>query len=256
MRNRHGTPIWYELLTRDADAAQTFYSAVIGWSVSKPAGGLERDYRIISTMDSAVGGLLRSPDDAGMAPQWLFYIGVDDVDAAAAKLNSLGGSVHVEPTDIPDVGRFAFVADPQGAPFYLMRGASDEQSRSFAPTVAGHCAWNELAAANQDTALEFYQTMFGWTKGDVMPMGPMGDYSFIHHGDTMLGAMMNRPQDSTPPMWRYYFRVDDIDAINAAIAANGGTLLHGPTEVPGGDWVIQARDPQGAMIGFVGSRGA
>lgn len=254
MTNRQGAHIWYELITDDPDAAQEFYGSVVGWSFSRPPGGLERDYRIVSAPDGDVGGLMRTPAGASMPPIWLGYVGVNDVDASVAKLKSLGGGVHRDPTDIPGVGRFAFVADPQGALFYLMRGDSDEESRSFAPMADGHCGWNELVTSDQHAALDFYRAMFGWTKGEVMPMGEMGDYTFIHHGDTMIGAMMNRTDASAKPMWRYAFRVADIDAAQAAVDAGGGAVRHGPTEVPGGDWVIGAKDPQGAMVTFVGSR--
>ncbi len=253
MTNRHGSHIWYELLTDDLDGAQAFYGAVMGWTWSRPEGGMERDYRIFSASGVGVGGLMESPDPA-MGPVWLGYVGVDDVDASTAKLRSLGGSVHVEPTDIPGIGRFAFVTDPQGAPFYLMRGSSDQESTAFAPSVEGHCGWNELVTSDQQGALDFYGAMFGWKRGDAMPMGEMGDYIFLHHGEPMIGAVMKRFDPQASPLWRFSFRVADIDVARAAVEKGGGTVDHGPTEVPGGDWVIQTHDPQGAVVIFNGSR--
>lgn len=146
------------------------------------------------------------------------------------------------------------VADPQGIAFYVMRGASDGTSTAFKPMVDGHCSWNELVTGDQSAALAFYTNQFGWKKGDVMPMGPMGDYQFIDHRGGMIGAMMTRPEGGPPPMRNYYFRVANIDAAASTATAKGATIMHGPTEVPGGDFVFQATDPQGAMFGLVGSR--
>src|SRR5690606_30053072 len=122
-----------------------------------------------------VAGIMKNPMPTG--PVWLGYVGVADVDAAVSKLQELGGKVHRPAWDLAGVGRMAFVADPQGAVFYVMRGASDMASNAFAPMTDGHCAWNELYAAEQAEALAFYAAMFGWEKGDAMPMGELGDYT-------------------------------------------------------------------------------
>lgn len=196
MPNPQGNYIWYELLTSDPDAAQDFYSKVVGWTFSRPFGGLEREYRILSAADADIGGLMKLPQGAPMPPGWLGYVGVADVDAMAAKVAELGGAIHMPPADIPDVGRFALVADPQGAVFYVMRDDSDRESTAFKPMGEGHCAWNELVTSDQAAALDFYGRLFGWEKGDAMPMDEMGDYRFIDHGGQMIGAVMNRPKDA------------------------------------------------------------
>lgn len=254
MANPHGTHVWYELLTSDPSAAADFYGKVVGWTAAPfphSAPGAE-PYTILSAGSSGVGGMMKNPMPTG--PIWLGYIGVDDVDAAVAKLESLGGKVHRPAWDTEGVGRMAFVADPQGAVFYLMRGASDMDSDAFAPTVEGHCAWNELYAAEQKAALRFYEAMFGWQKGDVMPMGEMGDYTFINHGGGMIGAVMDKPAEVPGAGWNYYFRVTGIQAAVQRIEAGGGKVTFGPQEVPGGEWVISAVDPQGGAFGLVGSK--
>src|SRR5690554_6858930 len=104
MTNREGTPIWYELLTTAPDAAQDFYAAVTGWKFQTPPGGLERGYRLFSDADGeGIGGVMQMPEGAPFDPIWAVYFGVEDVDASAAKVKSLGGSVHIEPQDIPGV---------------------------------------------------------------------------------------------------------------------------------------------------------
>ena len=114
------------------------------------------DYRILTAPDGqGVGGLMTLPDGAPMKPGWFCYIGVQDVDRSAEKIKSLGGSVHLGPQDIPGVGRFAMVADPQGMAFYIMRGDSQQDSRAFHVTAPGHCGWNELVTRDHKAALAF-----------------------------------------------------------------------------------------------------
>ncbi|WP_138932858.1 VOC family protein [Roseovarius arcticus] len=258
MKNSDGTPIWYELITHDPKPAQDFYGAVMEWTFSSPPGGLLRDYRTFAATDGeGVGGVMKAPADASFAPIWAVYFAVADVDAAAQQVKALGGSVHMEPQDIPDVGRFAFVADPQGAMFYLMRGHTDAGSTAFAPMKAGHCSWNELVTSDQDAALAFYGKLFGWEKTGSMPMGKNGNYTFFGKGDVeMFGAMMNTQDEGAAPFWNFAFNVADIDSAKAAVESGGGTITHGPIELPGdqGDWMIQLNDPQGAKVMFTGKR--
>jgi predicted enzyme related to lactoylglutathione lyase len=263
--NQHGDFIWYELLTDDADAAGDFYGKVVGWS-SQSSDIPDMDYRFFSSGDGSdnkdgVGGYMAiTPEMAehGALPAWVGYIGVDDVDAAVAKLSAAGGAVLMPAMDLEGVGRMAMVADPQGAPFYVMKGASDESSHSFAalePKV-GHCAWNELSTTDPESAKAFYGELFGWTKQGEMDMGPMGKYEFLMaSGDRFgIGAVMPKMPEMPVSMWSFYFRVPDIDAAVETVKANGGTLLMEPVEIPGGDYSLNALDPQGAAFGLVGPR--
>jgi predicted enzyme related to lactoylglutathione lyase len=256
MPNQHGDFIWYELMTTDADAAAAFYGPVIGWQARRAEGGVD-GYRIFGIGGADVAGFMTIPADAagaGMRPGWLGYVGVRDVDAAAAEIVQAGGGQHVPPTDIPGVGRFAKMADPQGVPFSVMRGAMDGTSTSFAQARPGHCHWNELATSDQAAALAFYTARFGWEKGDAMPMGEMGDYQFITRNGATIGAVMKQVADGPPPAWTFYFGIEDIDVAARAVSGNGGAIHYGPAEVPGGVFIIVASDPQGAMFGLVGPR--
>lgn len=256
MANPEGTPIWYELMTTDPEASKAFYDEVIGWTVQdKPAGDM--DYRMIDSGNNGefVGGVFRLTEQmvaGGAKPTWLFYIGVNDVDASVEKIKAAGGGVMMPPWDVPDVGRMAMVTDPQGIPFYLMRGASEGSSTAFDRMGMGKCNWNELSTPDQAGANAFYATVFGWTYPDKLPMGPDGDYIFVQAGDQTIGATMNRPADSPPAAWRFYFRAPDIEAAAAKVTKNGGTVHAGPMEVPGGDRIIVASDPLGVMFGVVG----
>lgn len=255
MSNPHGTPIWYELMTSDPDAAQAFYTKVIGWTVAGFPGAPEgaTNYRVFSAPDGqGVAGLMKPPEGTP-PPRWFGYIGVDDVDAAAGSIAAAGGGIHLPPTTLENVGRLAMVADPQGIPFYVMRGASPEASTAFQRMAPGHGEWNELKAPDDQAALAFYGDQFGWTKDGAMPMGEMGDYSFLGHDGGVIGAVMKTPPGSESG-WTYFFRTGNIDEAKARIDEAGGSVSHGPIQVPGGDWVLYASDPQGAQFGVVGSR--
>ena len=248
MTNSHGSFIWYELLTSDPDAAAAFYGDVIGWT-SKSAEQPGVDYRFFYAGDEGIGGHMKLPreaEEAGAKPGWIGYIGVDDVDATVASILEAGGSVPMPAMDLEGVGRMAMVRDPQGVPFYVMRGFSDQPSHSFDPSRIGHCSWNELSTPDQAGALAFYTALFGWTKGDAMPMGDMGDYQFIEQDGEMFGAVMTNPPGGQRPSWKFAFNVADIEVAAERIAAGGGTVISGPMEVPGGDMVVVASDPQGA----------
>ena len=249
-----GSFIWFELMTPDPDGAKAFYDAVIGWTI-EPQSNLPNGYRMIGRSDGKfAGGLLPLTDDMrqhGARPTWLGYVHVGDVDRSVAAIEQAGGRTYMPPFDIPQAGRVAMVADPQGAPFYIMTPTPpaeepDAVSDVFSPTEVERCAWNELCTIDLDSARRFYPQQFGWTLGDVMPMGPMGDYQFIEEGGRMIGAMFAPP--GREPQWRFCFRVRSLEASIEAVRAGGGEILFGPTEVPGGGRIIQANDPQGIFF--------
>ncbi|MGE4429203.1 MAG: VOC family protein [Sphingobium sp.] len=257
MANKPGDFIWYELMTGDADAAQRFYGAILGWTFdgNYPA---DVDYRIISAGDHGVGGILPiSPDMAaqGARPIWVGYILVEDVESAASSITAAGGAMLMPAKDVPQAGRIAMMSDPQGIPFYIIRPAGEGDSLAFAydKPRAGHCAWNELITPDPASALSFYTTQFGWEKDGEMDMGPMGQYEFLRHG-SVIGALMPKSPEMPHGGWNHYFRVADVDEAVRIVGEEGGTVLFGPQEVPGGDWVIQGLDPQGAAFALVGSR--
>jgi uncharacterized protein len=260
-----GQPIWYELMTPDPVGVASFYHATLGWEI--PAGGMPNpngsEYRMIGRADggSAGGVLTLSPMmvQGGAKPGWLPYFYVDDVDAAAGKVWELGGHVHMAPSTIDGVGRIAMLTDPQGAAFYVMKptppaGDPNAKSDVFHPIKAGHCRWNELNSGDPAAALDFYLTLLGWTPGITMPMGVAGDYQFIETGGVMIGAVS--PCLGKPTAWLPYFGVTEIAVAKDAATANGGTITDDIHEIPGGEFFFTATDPSGAMVGFVGPKGA
>ena len=249
-----GKFIWYDVMTTDVPAAKAFYTKVVGWeaSDSDTAG---QDYVHFAANGVPMGGLMELQADAkarGVPPCWNGYIGVSDVDDCVTRIKAAGGSVLREAQDIPGVGRFAVVADPGGAAFIVMRGFSEQPMPEIPPTAPGHVGWRELQAHDLQKAFDFYATVFGWTKSDAMDMGPMVVYQmFKTGGEWAVGGMMTRMPDIQWPYWLYYFNVDAIDAAVTRITENGGRIVHGPSEVPGPMFIVQALDPQGALFALV-----
>ena len=246
----HGRFVWYELMTTDPTAAKAFYPPVIGWS-TKAYPSPDMAYTLWMRGETGIGGLMALSDDArkmGAPPHWMAYVGTDDIAATTARAMGLGAKTIVPPTEIPTVGSFAVLADPQGAAFALLQPISQERTPD-APPALGDFSWHELATTDYKAAFAFYKTLFGWEETGQHDMGPLGIYFMFGRGGRTLGALFNKPaQMPGPPHWLLYARVADAHKAATSVKALGGQVLNGPMEVPGGDWIAQCADPQGAMF--------
>ena len=239
-----GRFVWHELMTTDPQAAGAFYSKVLPWK-TQPSG--MPDYTLWVAGKTQTGGLMAQPESArqaGAPPSWLVYIGTPDVDATAAAAERLGGRVIKAPADIPNVGRFAVLSDPQGATFAVFTPGS--MPAGGAPP--SHFSWHELATSDQQGALAFYSELFGWVRGPAHDMGPAGTYQLIEHGGTQVGGLYKLMDASKPPHWLTYIQVASVDKAAAAAKAAGGRVTQGPMEVPGGSRIAQIVDPQGGAF--------
>ena len=255
MSESQGKFVWYELATTDAAAAEAFYKSVVGWG-AQDAGVPGSAYTLWTAGGTPVGGLMALTEEArsaGSRPGWRGYVAVADVDAGAAQVVKAGGTIRHAPEDIPGVGRFAVVADPQGVGFLLFRG-NGEPPLVPAPGTPGHVGWHELVTTDQEAAFAFYAGLFGWTKSEGLDMGPMGIYQLFAIGGVPAGGMMTKPEAAPAPYWLYYINVDAIDAAVARITAGGGQIILGPMEVPGGSWIVNGLDPQGVLFAVVAPR--
>jgi uncharacterized protein len=256
MSKARGKFVWYDVMTSDPKAAESFYANVIGWT-AKDSGMPDGAYTLFSMGPAMVAGLMPIPPEAGAQgarPCWSGYIGVDDVDAYAARVTASGGAVHRAPQDIPGIGRFAVVADPHGATFILFHGTSDEAPVPAAPGTPGHVGWHELHAGDGTSAFAFYAGLFGWTKAETVDMGAMGVYQTFATGGAPVGGMMTKTPQTSAPFWLYYFNVEAVDAAMARVTDAGGQIIHGPMQVPGGSWIAHCLDPQGAIFALVGGK--
>jgi uncharacterized protein len=241
-----GLFVWYEHLARDPKAAMAFYSDVVGWKTQPfPEGG---DYVMWVGSQGPLGGVMKLPEQApNMPPHWMAHVEVDDVDATATLAKKLGGKVHKEPTDIPTVGRFAVLADPQGAPISIFKpnGAMTLHD----PAKEGEFCWNELVTSDSAAAFRFYSELFGWKVLEEMDMGPMGKYRIFGVGERRLGGMMTTPKGAPmPPSWIYYVSTNDLDAALKRATGKRAKVMNGPMDVPGGGRIAQLTDPNGAVF--------
>ena len=241
-----GRFVWYDLMTRDAQGAVAFYGDVAGWG-TQAWQNPEMPYTMWMAGEDMIGGIGPLPEDAPAPPHWLAYVAVPDVDASAAQARELGGQVIHPPMDIPEVGRFAIIADPQGAMIALFSSAQGPMPEP--EPRPGLISWHELATSDDEAAMEFYSRLFGWETIDNMDMGPLGFYRIYGQRGKQYGGMYKKPADMpVPPHWLLYIQVADLDATVEKVKARGGQLLFGPEEVPGGGRIAQCLDPQGAMF--------
>ncbi|PKA40245.1 VOC family protein [Rhizobium sullae] len=251
----HGKFIWCELMTPDTAAAEKFYGSVVGWTTKEMTIGEMPPYTIFEADGRGVAGMMTFPaelEGQGIPPNWTGYVCVDDVDQTAKDYEANGGQVRRPPEDIPTIGRFAIVADPHGAVLGIMTPLPMENPQPELPmNTPGHIGWHELMGGNMEEAFAFYSKIFGWTKDHDFDMGEMGAYRiFAEHGK-QIGGMMTKPANVPMCYWGYYFNVPAIDSAIERVNAGGGKIVVGPMEVPGGSWIINATDPQGAFFCLV-----
>ena len=248
MPNSQGWFVWHELSTTDPAAAEKFYTQVAPWSV-RPSE-MSNAYHMIEAGGAPVGGIValdQSMADRQGAPHWTPYVYVYDVDASVRQAAELGGRVVVPPTEVPSVGCWALLTDPHGATI----GIYEPDRPSHAPTGAGplgEFSWHELATSDYKSAFAFYHALFGWEKTSEFDMGPMGIYFMFGQRGRAYGGIYNRSGNGGAPRWLSYISVADVNPAAAAVTQHGGTVANGPMEVPNGDWIAMARDPQGGAF--------
>ncbi len=243
-----GRFVWHELMTTDVAGAKAFYTKALGWGTQKFDGPF--DYTMWTLSEAPIGGLMELPEkarQAGVPPHWLASIGTPNVDETVARTSALGGKVLAPAFDIPNVGRYAVLADPQGAAFAVYTPSMEYPPEADANV--GEVSWHELLTTDFEAGFRFYADLFGWEKTTAMDLGPMGTYQMYGRGGREYGGMFNKPADMpAPPHWLLYVRVPDVNTSVEQIKALGGQILNGPMEVPGGDLIAQCLDPQGAAF--------
>lgn len=242
-----GRFVWYELLTTDTAAAKVFYGEVIGWK-TQPFGG--DDYSMWVGSQGPLGGVMTLPEEAkqmGAPSHWESHVSVANVHESVAKARELGARVFVGPKEVPTVGTFAIIGDPQGAIISLFQSAQE-----MAPHDAskhGEFCWSELATTDLAASTAFYAALFGWETVMDHDMGPMGTYRLFGRGEKQYGGMFTPPAEmKMPSAWLYYSMVDDLESAIARATRGGAKVLNGPMEVPGGARIAQLLDPQGAAF--------
>ena len=237
-----GKFVWHDHNSSDVDKAKSFYTQLLGWEteVWKPG---EMDYPMIKAGGQNHGGF--GPAQGGAPSHWLGHVLVQDVDETVQRAEAAGAKVLAGPMDIPEIGRFAVIADPQGAVLSV-----------FAPTGEGSApegvfVWDELHTSDVDAAKSFYGEVLGWKTRD-MDMGEMGTYSIFQRAGDVDAAGCMRLQEGmqAPPHWLSYIGADDVDATVARSKELGATVFVEGTDIPNVGRFAVVQDPAGAVFGL------
>lgn len=240
-----GVFVWNELMTTDPEGAAAFYRAVVGWE-TRPWGH-HVAYTLCVAPAGPVAGIMALPEDAramGAPPAWLSYVGTPDLDATISHATGLGGRVLKGVTVIEGAGRYAVLADPQGASFGIY---TPVQSSPQPAVGAGQFVWYELTSDDIDASLGFYRALFGWEEMQRMDMGAAGPYVLFGSGGMQRGGLYRRPPGQGGANWLAYVQVPSVESATAAAVAAGARVLHGPADVPGGR-ITMMLDPQGVAF--------
>ncbi len=248
-----GRFVWYDLMSTDPAAALPFYTALLGWRPdTRPMEGVG-EYTMFHLGDEGLGGMVPLDPAHGIPSHWIAYVTVPDVDAACARATELGGTVGVPPTDIPGVGRFSVVGDPQGAHVSPFVPAEPTPEREGAPPD-GTLIWYELMTPDPDGARAFHSAIFGW-EFSLHPMGEFGDYWVANRDGAGVAGVAPLPDEAAAAgaaaHWLPYAQVADVDRSAAHAAELGGTIMVEPADIPQVGRFAVVRDPAGAMIALM-----
>ena len=244
-----GRFVWHDLVSADLEASFRFYSQLFDWGVAEREVGPSSPYTVILAGDRPIGGIVPLAD--GLAPnnRWVSYLWVDDVDALAARMIDLGGRVNIPPTEIPEVGRFAMLADPTGAVLAPFHGTASPPNEPDGEP--GTFCWTELLTTDTEAAAAFYRAICGWTPREI-DMGQLGAYTIFMRGSEDAAGMMQLPADAQDPSsWLVYVAVEDVDEAAALAEQLEGKIFVKPTDIPTVGRVAVAADPQGSMFAMV-----
>jgi uncharacterized protein len=251
-KHPHGTFSWTDLATPDPDAAKRFYGELFNLKYVDESMGPEGVYTKLQRNGHDVVGLYKMlPDQQahGVPAYWLAYITVDDVDAAAAKVEGLGGKLLLKPFEVHDNGRMAVIIDPSGAHLGLWQAR-----RSCGAEVMhepGTLTWAELASTDVKAAVKFLTGVIGW-QTEIMEMGDMQYTVLATAQGGVAGAMQAMPEmGPVPSHWTVYFAVDDCDASAARVQSLGGKVYVPPQDIPGVGRFAICADPQGAVFAML-----
>jgi predicted enzyme related to lactoylglutathione lyase len=243
-----GRFVWHDLATTDVEGAKAFYGAIAPWT-TKPWDD-DGEYFLWEKEGTPVGGVSRLADTADRVgpPSWMPSVFVYDVDACVRQVPKLGGTVVMQPREIPHVGCWAIIAAPDGAALAIFEPSSkNPPGHDGAPRV-GEFAWHELSSSDWEASMRFYSQLFNWEKIREHDMGANGTYVVFGQNGEALGGMFTRRDDASKSNWTSYVEVPSIQQAMDTVKSHGGQVMYGPHEVPGGSWIAMCADPQGATF--------
>lgn len=231
---------WHELLTTDPVKSLTFLEALLGVK-GKGSQHAPGEYTELYAGESPFAGLMATPDPA-IPSCWLGYILVEDLARDTERARELGAVVHMANQEIPKVGRFSMLRDPQGAVFYLFQSQDEMPEGQMTP---GAVCWSELHSPDLNGSTAFYSQLLGW-KHKALPMEGF-QYSMFEIGGRDVAGMM-AAREGTPPFWLHYFLVQNTDQTCEKAVGLGARLVAPPSDVPNMGRMAVLADPAGAVF--------
>ena len=255
----HGKLVWFELVTSDPAKSKAFHADLLGWTV-EPQEMAGMKYELAKAGGKEVA-TLRAGDDKKVKSHWVPFVSVPDVDAAVAAVEKNKGKVVKAAVDVPDVGRFAIVSDPNGAEFAVFKSTkSDDPDTDQAKP--GEFVWAENLTKNkkaQDAALAFYPAAVGYSASsmDVGEGKKKSKYDMLSmaEGDKpkhRAGVVPAKPA-SLGGHWLPWVSVDDVDGTVAKVKGLKGKVVTKPHDIPGVGRAAVVTDPTGAPLGLLKS---
>lgn len=242
-----GRFVWHELYTKDVEASKKFYGGLFGWTTEDVPMGPDWSYTIWKRGDKQVGGMMDIANLPGggehVPPHWASYVSVADVDQAAERATALGGKVQGSCMDIPNVGRFAVLEDPQGAYIYLFRSATGDPADGMPENW--EFVWETLMTSDVPKALDFYKQVVGWEPKED---GETPIFTRKSGEEAAYVANVSPNPPGVPSNWSTYVGVDKLEDSVAKAKALGATVLLERMEVPAYGVLAVIQDPTGAMI--------
>ncbi len=246
-----GKVILVELVTPDLAAAKQFYAGLFGWTYRdmQADGSL---YVEASLDGRPVAGLVQRQVPAGehRQPAWLTFIAAQDVDATTQLAVQHGAKVLFEPHSLPDRGREAVLADPQGAVFAVLASSSGDPPDLLA--APGDWIWSSLITRDPDTDAAFYQTLFNYDVFEL-PAADGAQHLMLASANYARASVNSLPANrpNIHPYWLNFVRVEDAVKMTAKVVALGGRVLVEPRVDRHGGKVAVVADPLGAPFGLL-----
>lgn len=248
---RHGKFVWIDLVTADVPAAEKFYAGLFGWTFAELGTGAGR-YTLAYQAGLPVAGIAARPSVPGQVRTswWIAFMSVADVDRAAADVVAKGGKVLIPARPVEGRGRMAVLADPDGAPFGLVKSSSGDPADFRAEP--GEWIWAVYQSPDATSAAAFYQDLGNY---EVVPgerVGNAASYSLQAEGYARASLVEIPPgRTELRPEWLYFVRVADVDASLARAAELGGKVIAPPRpDLLDGRLAVIA-DPGGALLGLM-----
>jgi predicted enzyme related to lactoylglutathione lyase len=248
--------VWHDLMTTDVEKAKAFYGELFGWKFYRGEGGDPYEH-IVGPGGAEIGGIMKQDPAHGAPPHWIGYVSCENVDATVKTAQANGGKTFVQPMDIPRVGRFAVVADPQGAVFspFIYTGKEGMAAETNARPAPYTFCWDELVTTDPDAAAKFYATVFGWGV-ESTDMPGFGKYTLLKrtgvkdemNADKSAGGVIKAPPMVPHPFWMTYVAVPNADDAVAKAQKLGGKVLAPAMDIPNVGRFASFMDPMNAAF--------